>query len=1103
MSIKSIDEFQQKTTNYFDSLNTSGRDIEFYLSDEKNPQLYDQAERLDQIYSLRNKYINKFKKYIRSNQYYFDLYQEIKKLPKDSLKNYCYGEHPLPKNIRLKNRKLLNKISASISDEKKMILSEGKQYELLSATQKDFTKIKITVNNYLIDLFICSCILIIDESISVLTITTRESSDKRKYQKQLLIKLREKFIKNPKESKKDWHTRIKNLFFKNKAYKVSGPYKGMKTPFPLKNVFAYLNNSYSIKEEMIKKDLTSFFLQNFPIEGWHMYKNISIYNYYKTEVASYKPYINNLGEEKYFNGFPFFFSDHPKWPSWSDGNFNNLIDKPLINMLALIKNEYEKDAKDLYTQIQAYCCVLKKNNSINHSIKLCEKLIVDYKNFVSFEISGYEKRTSFFIDQMKLVSLQNYKVGDHPFFNENFFFQQIQDQQVSKSYAYHPLNINIKNGFVDIYKYIIRSLTKSMESSLFDRLSGINNSDSPFDRHGYLKTGFKDWFFRESARGRVSKNYIKKIHNFIQVDKNSKNRQLTFDWMLLELVNFNEENYDDYLDKNSKFEVFGSFNIKHATKALSLVSYKIEHFNDFALAKLHKKLEKLKIKNNIINWHQEVNVDNELLYQSFFTKNCPSNALSQFTLDFLKQKLENDKLLSGVKKAEQLNTLFRKLDVFTDDTLFSKKNLYKSQPYHCHNIKILESIIDKYESAEQPNKDDYDVIQDWLKIESVFHRKDESYFLSNQNKGIDHKFFQFTDMLKNSQDSHKYKIVGIIIDILDLINISPMSADRIQKEINDFLSMMDKKKIERVKDKLLDNAIKGSEEYEISIWLTIDMIISAQKNQISIRLMNRINNNILQALLFIQGIFPFSGGAGIYDPYRKISSQLEESISFFKNVAITMYEENNPRNVVPKKFRAKNPAKLQASLITSEIINSLEGLKNYINIIEMNNIFDLNPKPGNLLTRSDISKEHLAIMARSNENNPIYAKDLKLKKYLKDYNEKYNDRRCNSCQKKINKSNLRCKNCGVKIPKIIKSKTAFIDKLLYSKENKQLIQSKTDKNYIERKSALKWLRERSGKKKLNDLCVSLDFSGDIDIESFVKYSKENSLELKLKKKDDL
>jgi hypothetical protein len=79
-----------------------------------------------------------------------------------------------------------------------------------------------------------------------------------------------------------------------------------------------------------------------------------------------------------------------------------------------------------------------------------------------------------------------------------------------------------------------------MESSLFDRLSGINNSDSPFDRHGYLKTGFKDWFCRESARGRVSKNYIKKIHNFIQVDKNSKNRQLTFDWMLLELVNFNE-----------------------------------------------------------------------------------------------------------------------------------------------------------------------------------------------------------------------------------------------------------------------------------------------------------------------------------------------------------------------------------------------------------------------------------------------------------------------------------------------------------------------------------------------------------------------------------
>ena len=78
MSIKSIDEFQQKTTNYFDSLNTSGRDIEFYLSDEKNPQLYDHAERLDQIYSLRNKYINKFKKYIRSNQYYFDLYQEIK-----------------------------------------------------------------------------------------------------------------------------------------------------------------------------------------------------------------------------------------------------------------------------------------------------------------------------------------------------------------------------------------------------------------------------------------------------------------------------------------------------------------------------------------------------------------------------------------------------------------------------------------------------------------------------------------------------------------------------------------------------------------------------------------------------------------------------------------------------------------------------------------------------------------------------------------------------------------------------------------------------------------------------------------------------------------
>ena len=107
---------------------------------------------------------------------------------------------------------------------------------------------------------------------------------------------------------------------------------------------------------------------------------------------------------------------------------------------------------------------------------------------------------------MKLVSLQNYKVEDHPFFNENFFFQQIQDQQVSKSYAYHPLNINIKNGFVDIYKYIIRSLTKSMESSLFDRLSGINNSDSPFDRHGYLKTGFKDWFFRESARDRVSKN---------------------------------------------------------------------------------------------------------------------------------------------------------------------------------------------------------------------------------------------------------------------------------------------------------------------------------------------------------------------------------------------------------------------------------------------------------------------------------------------------------------------------------------------------------------------------------------------------------------------
>ena len=52
MNIKSIDEFQKKTTIYFDSLNTSGRDIEFYLSDEKNPQLYDLAERLDQIYFL-------------------------------------------------------------------------------------------------------------------------------------------------------------------------------------------------------------------------------------------------------------------------------------------------------------------------------------------------------------------------------------------------------------------------------------------------------------------------------------------------------------------------------------------------------------------------------------------------------------------------------------------------------------------------------------------------------------------------------------------------------------------------------------------------------------------------------------------------------------------------------------------------------------------------------------------------------------------------------------------------------------------------------------------------------------------------------------------
>ena len=995
----------ESAKKYFDVISESDTPLQVSLSDKNNAKLTSLCKKLDQLYSLRSKLKEDFFNYLESDQYYYDIYQTIKclGLATPSLKSNSVeptGDYTI--NSPGSYQKLFREYDKKLSSFSKVNLEPIKNNNI------QLKKMRRFVENHLIHILVSDAYQAIwtlkdmlhfygEDGISKFyrTSTVDEEGPSDNYiEESNKMKI---YLKKKSNEKLDVDIRrIKKMF----------------TEMHEDNILLFNNGS---RAKIYKNK------QNLSYLSKKIYHSIGN----KDELREIVETIN------FKNDFSKFF-DKVTNPNTNPNTFiGNLLTNIYFKKSLSIEAKYKEEIEKIEQGISTDCVYLKKKMSINYSINLCEKLIKDgfdlLNNTYSFINYKYPDRGYLNIFQNEM-NANNYMGGEK--FVPQFYVERTKFY-LEKNLQ-HPLDINGDFLIKELDLLTHNNITLGHSSYLFNKLFVNSNTIHDAvtnDKFGDPNPVSEDCARSMNARFALSKNLLDKFQSFIKTSSALKIKQKNIDWIQLELINYFEDNQDDFIKDMDKYK---SLMLQSNEVLLSRIKDILHDYesHEKEIQKLRKKvyLNYKKITKNHTKF-RNAELEEITEFEDRITEENPKHKRFAFLQIVLYEDPYN--YYYGINN-----------EGISEKRIANMKKQNDKEPFSNHNISALRDVLKK----DQLSEEDYKYLRSWHVSYSEmkrFHNRPK--FLSSNRKKIFNvdDFFKFEDHFLEPGNKDLKDLLSQLFNYINIDqNIATVFQEQIEKRTKNDVFNRD----HNLFSEFPQIKIKNNNDYESGIWWLLYNFIGTQKSHIYHSFNNSLKDIILRALLFIRGIYPYRSGSGMKDPYERIITELTKAISFYDSFSEQIYRDK---------------ISIIAPLLTNEIINSLRCIRDYIYTLKIANVYEIENGEINNIVNQDIKKNDLQFISRSPQwrNEIPIDFDLTIKKYLKE---------CNKRKKGENEN--------------------FINKQVYDKKGKQELKTaKNNKSLIDRNSALKWLKKRSGKYKLNELKVGFSLEEDIGFNNYGLY----------------